>query len=238
MSTAGAVVVVEEQEIKQEALSIAERVTAIKIVDQDSYDQASNLLLAVVKPFRSRWKDFWYGTVTNPGPVKLAHKTYQSLLDKFNEGDDPLESAEKKLKGAIQVWDDEQTRIVQERQREAQRKAEADEAARRLQESVMAEEVGAVEEAEAIMSAPSTAVAAPVEPTYQRATGISSRENYKCRVEDLKALCKAIGKGEVPVTYVEPNMSALNARAKADKLTMQIPGCKAYNDPIIAGGSR
>lgn len=231
MSTAGAVVV-EEQEIKQEALSVVERATAIKIVDQVSYDQASTLLLDVVKPMRSRWAEYWENLRAS------TYKAYQQVLGKIKEVDLPLENAEKKLKDAIRDWDLKQTSIQQERQREAQRKAEADEAARRLEESVFAEESGAVEEAEAIMSAPSTAVAAPVEPTYQRAAGLSNRENWKARVTDIKALCKAIGAGKVPVTYVEANMSVLNARAKADKQTLEIPGVQAYNDPIIAGRSR
>lgn len=231
MSTAP-VIESQETELQHEALTIVETARAIIIHDQESYDDASKLLLEVIMPFRKRWLSYW-------SPLReTAYGSYKKILDKFNEGDKPAEAAERHVKAAIRDWDAEQVRIQQERQRAAQRKAEEEEMARRLQESVMAEEAGAVEEAEAIMSAPSTAVAAPVEPTYRRAAGVSNRENYKCRVEDLKALCKAIGKGEVPVTYVEPNMSALNARAKADKLTMQIPGCKAYNDPIIAGRSR
>lgn len=231
MSTAP-VIESQEKELQHEALTIVESAKAIVIHDQESYDDASKLLLEVIMPFRKRWLSYW-------SPLReTAYSSYKKILDKFNEGDKPAEQAEKHVKQAIRDWDSEQARIQQERQREAQRKAEADEAARRLEESVFAEESGAVEEAEAIMSAPSTAVAAPVEPTYQRAAGVSSRENWKARVTDMKALCKAIAKGDVPDTYVEANMSTLNARAKADKQTLKIPGVQAYNEPIIAGRSR
>lgn len=230
MSTA--TIAVEDQELKQEALSVVERATAIKIIDQATYDEASTFLLEIVKPMRTRWKEYWEGV---RAPAYLA---YQKILAKIKEGDLPLERAEDSLKKSIRDWDVAQENLRQERQREAQRKAEADEAAKRLQDSVFAEEAGAIEEAEAIMSAPSTAVAAPVEPTYQRASGISTRENWKARVTDIKALCRAIGAGKVPITYVEANMSVLNARAKADKNTMDVPGVQAFNDPIVAGRSR
>jgi len=64
------------------------------------------------------------------------------------------------------------------------------------------------------------------------------RDNWKARVTDIKKLCKAIGAGKVPVTYVQPDQSALDARAKSDRNTLNIPGVEAYNDPIISGRTR
>jgi len=222
-----------EQEIKQEALTVIEQAKSIVIKDQGSYDQACSLLTQQIKPFRKKWKEF-FDTMREP-----AYRAYQAILDKFNEGDKPLENAERQIKAAIAKWEFDQLQIQQELQRKAQEEAARREEEERLQAATLAEESGASEEeVQAIVEAPVVVVAPPVEPTFQKAAGISVRKNWKCRVVDMKKLCAAIGKGQVPVTYVLPNESALNARAKSDEATLNIPGCVAFNDPIVGGRSR
>lgn len=226
-----------EETIKQEALTIVDQAKIITITDQPSYDYACSLLTDQIKPFRRRWKEFWYGA--DNGPVPLAYRAYKSVLDKFNKGDEPLETAEKQVKSAILKWDDQQERIRQELQRKAEEEARKAEEEERLRVATLAEDSGATdEEVDAIVDAPVMVVAPPVAPTYQKAAGISTRENWKARVTDVKKLCAAIAKGTVPVTYVMPNDSVLNARAKADKSTLNIPGVVAYNDPIVSGRTR
>ena len=203
-----------------------------KIVSQETYDQAALTLVKVVQPFRKRWAEYW-------SPLKkAAHEAHAAIVAKFNEGDEPAKRAENAIKAELRRWDDEQARIREELQRKAQKEAEEKESAARAAQAAFAEEEGALEEAEAIASAPLVAVAEPVPETYQRVSGISKRENWKARVTDLKKLCAAIAKGQVPVNYVLPNEAVLNARARADKLTMNVPGVQAYNDPIISGRSR
>ena len=222
-----------EQEIKQEALTVVEQAKIVRITDQESYNGACSLLLDQIKPFRKRWMEYWSG-VKEP-----AYAAYKAILDKFNDGDKPLEAAEKQVKNEIARWDAEQEKIRQKLQRKAEEEARQAEEEERLRVATMAEESGATaEEVNAIVDTPVTAVAPPVQPTYQKASGIGSRENWKARVTDMKKLCAAIAKGTLPVTYVLPNQSALDARAKADKGTLNIPGVVPYNDPIISGRSR
>jgi hypothetical protein len=222
-----------EQDIKQEALTVVERAKIVKITDQETYDNACTLLLEQIKPFRKRWLEYW-SAVKNP-----AWAAYQAIQKKFTEGDKPLEEAERQVKDEIRRWDAEQEKIRQEKQREAEEAARQAEEEERLRIATMAEESGATaEEVNAIVDTPVTAVAPPVAPTYQKASGIGTRENWKARVTDIKKLCAAIAKGTVPPTYVLPNESVLNARAKADRGTMNIPGVVPYNEPIISGRSR
>lgn len=222
-----------EAEIKQEALTLVDQAKVIKITDQPSYDNACSLLLDQIKPFRKRWADYWDAV---KGP---AYAAYKAILEKFNEGDKPLEAAERQVKTEIARWDQEQERIRQQLQRKAEEAARLAEEEERLRIATMAEDSGATdEEVNAIVDAPIAVVAPPLPPTYQKQSGVSSRENWKVRVTDMKKLCAAIAKGTVPVTYVLPNEQALNARAKADKNTMNIPGVVPYNDPIISGRSR
>lgn len=226
-------VIEQEQELKQEALTVAQQAALVRIVDQPSYDVAAKLLLEQIIPFRTKWKNYWE-TLRIP-----AYAAYKGIMDKFNEGDKPAEAAERTVKAEIRRWDDQQARIQQELQRKAQEEAEAREREERLKAAVLAEQSGATAaEVDAIVESPIAVVAAPVEPTYDRSAGISGRDNWKCRVTDIKALCKAIAAGKVPVNYIIPNESVLNARAKADRETLNIPGCVPYNERIIAGRSR
>jgi hypothetical protein len=224
-------VIEQEKELKQEALTVTQKAALVKITDQTSYDSAAALLLEQVIPFRKRWTEYW-------SPLKkAAYDSWQAINAKFNEGDKPMEAAERQIKGAIREWDEQKERERAELQRKAQEEAERREQEQRLNAAVVAEQAGATEEEiEQIVSTPAPVVAAPVAPTYERASGISKpRANWKCVITDLKKLCAAIGKGQVPTNYVTPNETALNARARADEATMQIPGCIAKNFPVIAG---
>jgi hypothetical protein len=222
-----------EQELRGELVKLKTSVIA-PIKDQDSYDHAVQIL-GEIKTFRKRWADYWT-------PKKdSAHKTWKMLCDAFNEGDKPAETHEAQIKRALLVFDDEQRRLQEERQREEQRKAEEAAEALRVQQSVEAEVAGATdEEIEELMSAPVLAVAPPVHPTYQKASGISRRDNWTVQVVDLKALLKALAAGKLKLSkedsleLAEFLQSLLKPRAVSDHETMDIPGCKAVNIPIIA----
>src|SRR5882762_6045924 len=200
----------------------------LEIRDQVSYDRAALFLIKTIAPFRKKWAEYW-------APVKeQTYEAHKAVVAKFKEGDEPAERAEKDIKAAIRKWDDAQEALKQERQRARQRAEEEREARERAAQAAFAEEEGAPPaEIEAIVSAPSIAVAEPVPETYQKVTGISRRDNYKCRVVDIKKLCAAIAKGTVPSNYVLPNEKVLNARASADKWTLNLPGCVPYNDATI-----
>jgi hypothetical protein len=226
-----------EDPLKQEALTVIERAKIVKISDQSTYTDASILLLDVIMPLRRKWKNFWYGS--DDGPVPLAYKAYKSVLGKFNEADKPLEDAERTVKSAIAVWDAEQEHKRQELQRTAELAARKAEEEARKNAAAVAEDSGASEEeVAAIVEAPILAVAQPVAPTYQRTSGISRRSNWKAKVTDLHALVKAAAKDKSLLAYLEPNETALNNRAKADRQTLNIPGVVAYDDGVVSARSR
>jgi len=206
---------------------------AIIITDQGSYDHAALLLVKMIQPFRKKWREYWQG------PIQAAHQAHKVVLAKFNEGDEPAKKAEEMIKHEIRAWDIRQEELRQELQRAEQRAVEEREARERAAQEAFAEEEGAPPaEIEAIVSAPSIAVAEPVPETYAKIKGISRRDHWVAEVRNLKALCAAIAKGTVPVNYVLPNQQVLNSRANADRETMQVPGVIAKNDSIIAGRSR
>ena len=84
-------VVEQEQELKQQALTVVERAKIVKIQDQDRYDDsATSLLLNDIIPFRKKWEAD--GIVF---PRIAFYSTYKGILNKFNEGDKPAEVAER-----------------------------------------------------------------------------------------------------------------------------------------------
>lgn len=223
-------VIEQEKELKQEALTVVQHSQSIAIIDQLTYNEASSLLLEQIIPFRKKWSDYW-------APLrKAAWDNHKAVMQKYNDGDAPAEQAERIVKIKLRIWDEQQRKIEEESQRKAQEAAEALEREERLKAAVIAEQSGASnDEVTDIMDAPVAVVAAPVAPAYQRALGISQRKHWTARCTDIKKLCLAVAKGQVSPEYVLPNMTALNARAKADKQTMNIPGCVAKNEPIVAG---
>src|ERR1017187_3128854 len=211
---------VQEENLKQESLTIVERAQSIVIRDQPSYNQASALLLEQIIPFRRRWDEYW-------SPLrKAAWDAHKAVMAKFSEGDAPAEQAERIVKSAIRIWDSEQQRIQEQLQRKAQEEAERLAREERMNAAIAAEAAGATnEQVDEIFDAPVQVVAAPVEMTYQRAAGISQpRDNWKCKITDIKKLCLAVAKGLISAEYVLPNETALNTRARADKSTLNIPG--------------
>jgi hypothetical protein len=63
--------------------------------------------------------------------------------------------------------------------------------------------------------------------------GVSYRANWKVEVTSLMILIKAVADEKAPMSYLEPNMTALNQSAKV-KGTQEIPGVKQYNDVVQA----
>ncbi len=79
---------------------------------------------------------------------------------------------------------------------------------------------------EAYIEPPAYVAPVVAAPTYARVVGTGIRETWGCRITDMKLLCAAIGRGEVPENYVT-GTTALNDRARADKSALKIPGVEA-----------
>jgi hypothetical protein len=73
---------------------------------------------------------------------------------------------------------------------------------------------------------------APLNPKVQ---GITYRDNWKAHpTVDVKALAAAVAAGTVPVTFLIPNMTAINQFARATQGAQPVPGVKFFNDRQIA----
>ncbi len=65
--------------------------------------------------------------------------------------------------------------------------------------------------------------------------GITYRDNWKAHPSiDIKALAAAVAAGTVPVTFLTPNLTAINQYGRASQGTQPVPGVRWFNDRQIA----
>lgn len=175
----------------------------ITVTDQASYEAAGEILRNIAKVKKAIKEKF-------ADPKKKAQEAHKAICNLENEMLQQVTWRENEIRQKMTVfYEAEQKRIAAEAER---KRKEAEEMARLAME---AEETGDTETAmEAV------AVAANIESnvTYTpKASGVSMREVWEAVVTD---------KSKVPLEYMEVNLSALNAVARATKGTLQIPGVK------------
>ncbi len=174
---------------------------------------------------------------------RKAEDARKKLADERDRMKAPLEQAEKDIKRKLIAYSDkkERERIEQElrQQAEARRKAEeltlAVAADLEMQASLTGDEEMRVE-AEDILAQPIDAPVVAVRSTTPKLAGVSKpSDNWKAHPSvDVKALALAVGLGKHPITFLLPNMTALNAYGRSTKGTAAVAGVKFWNDRNVA----
>lgn len=157
-------------------------------------------------------------------PLDAAKK---AILDLFRAPELRLSRAESSIKRGIVEY--ERQVEVERRRIEAQlRDAQAEEAARLNERAEKLRERGKEEQADAVIdSIPPVPVVIMDTPHL---SGISTRKTWKAEVVDFEVLVLAAAEGHVPMEYILPNETMLNAAARALKGTAKIPGVRVYED--------
>ena len=189
------------------------------------------------------------------GPLQQEERLLKLASDTFLAEQERIERArQEQLRIAREA---EERRLLAQAEMEAkQREAEADailqaeheQEIERALESLPADTPREV--IEAICNAPAPepvhiAIDVPILPPIPKEApaillpkGMSRRKTYRAEVVNLTLLCRAIAEGKAPTSYVTANMTALNARARADELSMAVPGVKAVEDTGIGQRTR
>lgn len=179
----------------------------------------------------------------------------RALIDELNQTFDPLIKAaresldkiralkakfEKPLNDCIQAIDSgmerfeklaQATRSEQEAAMALTLTAEAEQAKAKEVKSLAA--MGYIRESRKLAEALVEAPMVPVMPSpVPKVEGLSKRTDWSAEVTDFKALVQAVASGSAPLEALSPNMTCLNALARAAKGTMSIPGVKAVSKPI------
>lgn len=173
----------------------------ISVTNQASYEAAGKLLVEIAtvkKNIKACFAD----------PKKKAAEAHKAICALENELLAKASAPENAIRQKMEAFHEaEQKRLAAERERQRQK---AEEAARLAAEAEAAGDTETAMEAVALAAiTESTVTAAP------KAAGVSMREVWEAVVTD---------KSKVPLEYMEVNMSALNAIAKATKGILNIPG--------------
>lgn len=208
-------------QIETKALTLAEQARAVTVVDQASHDKAAELYLGLSELEKE------IAAVHDPA-IKAAHAAHKAAIEAKDKLAGPVAEAKRIIKPKITDWEQEQRRIQERRQREAEELARKLEEEARLALAVQAEQAGAPEETvQEIISTPIQIVTPVVAPTYQKTKGLTSRESWSARVTDIRKLCAEIAAGRQPINLVEGNMTVLNGLARSLKSSLKIPGVEA-----------
>jgi hypothetical protein len=206
-----------EVELEQQALTWPQKAKAIVITNQDSYNQAAGLLIAIATLKKE--------IVDHHKPIKdtafAAHKAAVAAEKRLL---DPLVEAETFIKRGLGVFVQEQERLRLEAQRKVEEEARRLEEEARLKLAVQAEEFGADEETvQEIVNTPLPMQRPVAVPSFTPAAGIGSSRKpvYKWRVIDEK---------QIPREFLKIDEVKINGIVRAMGSATKIAGIQVYED--------
>lgn len=215
-----------EDELRKEISPTLSVAAEIVVRDAETYRIAGETWKDLTS-IEKRIKEYWDGTSTVDGPIKLAAKMHKSLVAKRDAMLIPVGEQKNSLRLGMKTFEDEQERIrraEQARLEEEARKA-AEEAA--LAQAVALEQNGHKAAAEAVIAAPVVAPAVYVQKTTPTGFGNATRRTWGAEVTDLMALVKAVAAGIVPIQAIEANTVFLNGQARMLKQALAYPGVRS-----------
>lgn len=157
------------------------------------------------------------------GPeIAACYKAHKAAIAKRDVYEKPRAEAEAHLKGAMKSWTiSERSRLIREEQ-ERQEKIRLDLLAA-AQNELDPEKRDRLE---------NEAFEKRIEPQAPTPTG-GSRQVYLASVVDIKAFCKGVVDGIIPVEAVGVNQVVLNSAARTFKLALNWPGVEVKEDISI-----
>jgi hypothetical protein len=227
--------------VQAEVLPIPEQAKMIVVRDQPSLSKANDFFLTI-KALRKKISQ------TFDPIIQKAHEAHKEALNQKAIIEAPLVTAERYLNGQVTAYHQE----IEKKRREeeeiarqeavkaemARRKAEEDE---RTRQAAELEAAGATEEAEALVAEtveesqkPIEVYVPPVATPKAELEGATVKVYWSAEVTNLRDLCRAVADGKAPIACVEPNMTVLNAQARALKKEMAIPGIRAVSTSSMA----
>jgi hypothetical protein len=215
--------IMNEQEQRQQALTITEQAQSFVIATQQDYSNAAE----VCKDIKARIKDieeYWK-------PLKeAAAKQHKDICAKEKELLNPFTSAEQDIKGKMTAW--QRQKLEEERiLREEQERFRREEAERLLAEAVKAEKEGMAENADYLVEMAEQAKNIVFEqPKQVKTAGTAVKTVWKAKIINEK-----IVPIELNGMLLRPIDTALiNKLAVNSKGSIKIPGVEFYEDVQIA----
>ena len=205
--------------------------TEVHIVTADDYEDAAATLQRIKG--RSKELDDLRRSLTRP-----IDETKRRIMALFERPMSLLVNAESAIKRGILGYQREQERLRAEEEARLREQARKEQE-RLLARSARAEAAGKEEMAEALEDQADMIIAPIVVSDTPRISGLSTRQTWHAEVTDKMALIQAVAAGHVPDVVLIPDMTILNAQARALKTALDYPGVRAVPEQVVAaGGSR
>lgn len=218
--------VISEEQIEKEALTLKQRAETMQIVTPGDYQSSAEM--------RKVLKDLDKNIVAFFEPMKKStHKAWKSVCNKENEARKPITEADAIVSKKRTAYYDEQERIRREAEAKAQR--EAEEMARKdrdrlLALAVKAEEKGKDEKAEGLLEQAEQVYVEPVFVAPVVAKTVKLDSGSVSRIKDVEItvvnpllLIQEVAAGRVPITVIEIKPGALKTWVKATD-SKHVPG--------------
>ena len=207
----------ENLEVKSEALTVIQRAENIVIFNNDNYIEAGNLW-KTIKDLKDKVNDSFKPI------IEKAHEAHKEALAQKAKIFNPLDTAGKAVKSAMEVYDREQERKRREEQSRLEAEAKKAEEERRLQAAIEAEKAGKSVEAEMILDNPVhiAPVFVPKE-TPKMTGGPVYREIWKVKIID---------EGLLPREFMIPDTVKLGQLARTMKDKFSVPGAESYSERV------
>lgn len=234
--------VVSKTALETQTQDWAARAKTLAIVDRESCVNASHLLVSI-KALRHQVQAWFAPHLEAAMDTKRkAEAARKGLADEQARMEAPLVDAEAMLKRGLVAYEAAQERIrladEQRLQAEAQVRAEALtlEAAAALERTATATgDAAMLAEAEDILAQPIEAPAVSVASAMPKVQGVSYRDVHKAHPTiDVRALAAAVATGAAPIAFLVPDLTAINAYARATKGAHAVPGIRWICERQIA----
>lgn len=202
---------------------------SMSIISQQDYEDAGKVLVEI-KTRAKQVKEYWK-------PLKeAASKSHKALCDKEKAMLNPLDEAERIIKGAM-IKFQQAVEIARQREIEEARKRQEEEAQRLIDTAIAAEENGDAAGAAIGMAMAEMVEDMPVVPAAvvkPAASGTSMTKRWKARVVDPTQVPAYMNGMELRTI----NQSALDNIARMSKGAMMIPGVEFYEEATISARSK
>lgn len=215
-----------ERSLGEEVSLVEQNASSVIVHDNASYEQAAQITKSL-KQMQKKVKDYWE-------PLRVsAKKTYDDVLGKKKKMLDPLEQAEKILKGKMATYMAQQERERREREEAARRAAQA-ETDRKLAEAAALEQQGDAMGAEMAMAEAEVyddaSVGITVASKAPKVEGVSTSKVWKIT---------SIDPSKVPVEIAGMVIRPVDEKVvlnliKATKGQIKIPGIEFAQDISVS----
>lgn len=214
-------------DIQRSILSIPERAKLLVIKTPEDAAGAQ-AVLSTIKQLRGKVADS-YDPV-----IKAALTSHRTALAAKKEHDEPLDNAEKIIKGKLAEWMTEQERIRKEAELERAKELAIAEADRLMALAAIAEDSGDEDAAKDLFEEASAPITVSVPKPSIKVDGVTMRTTHVAEVVSLIDLIRWINAHPEYENLVSPNQATLNQLARSTKGSLKIGGVRVNETRSIA----